>query len=225
VHLKLDCIGWKSHFSRQVKHEETVGRVIEEQRGAVLVAMAEGECWASLAGRLRHDALTAGQLPAVGDWVELRMEAGSAAVVRVLDRLSKFSRCAPQTGEEQVVAANVDVALGVAAIGGDFNPRRIERYVTATYESGAQPVAVLTKCDLLDPDAVAERIEEVEAASPGLRAIATSALTGQGIDAVRAAIPPGDTGVLVGSSGTGKSSLINALVGQSVARSVIEINV
>ncbi len=136
--------------------------------------------------------------------------------MRVLERRTKLSRMRPspnprsQRTEEQVLAANVDAVFVVAALNRDFNPRRLERYLAAVWESGARPVVVLNKADLHDD--VPRAIREAEALSTGTEVITTSTLTGEGIDSMRARLKPGETAVLVGSSGVGKSSLINCLL-------------
>lgn len=217
----LLALGWSAFFDNQLESGDqgngvVAGRVIEVQRDLYLVACEHRESWCTLAGKLRHESLSPGEFPAVGDWVIVRQMPSDdrGVIARVLDRRSKFSRRAPESGHEQVIATNIDVAFVVAAMGGDYNPRRIERFVTLVWESGARPVVLLTKCDLRDDiDAVAS---EVESLAPGVPVIATSALSGQGLDEVRAQIRPGATAVLVGSSGTGKSTLINALIGSDV---------
>lgn len=213
----LESLGWDNAFQQSVRvsADGIVGRVIEEQRDLYEVASVRGELWASLAGRFRHEAAP-GDFPAVGDWVLMRHRPGDdrATVVHRFERRSCFRRAAPQTGQMQAIAANVDVALVVAALGGDFNLRRVERYLAAVYESGAVPVVVLTKCDLHED--ASRFVAQVESVAPGVRVIATSALQDYGIDALRDAIPPGRTAVIVGSSGTGKSSLVNRLMRDDV---------
>ena len=210
----LEAFGWNEQFhlsvQSEISNDVVVGRVVEEQRELYLVAFADGERWASLAGRLRHEPGAMG-FPAVGDWVLARCGGDRARIERVVPRRSCFRRKAPETGLEQVIAANIDVAFVVAALGGDFNLRRIERYLTAVWDSGAQPVVVLTKADLRDDVENFER--EVDAIAPGVRIIATSSLRDHNIHLVRSLIEPGSTAVIIGSSGTGKSTLVNKLLG------------
>jgi ribosome biogenesis GTPase len=215
----LHALGWSAFFENQLATNESsaaVGRVIEEQRDLYRVAGETGELWASLAGRLRHESVHADDFPAVGDWVVLRHEPGGdrGVIARVLDRMSKFSRASPETGGEQIIAANVDIAFVASAMGGDHNIRRIERYVSLVWDSGARPVVLLTKSDLHD-DLEAVR-EEVERIAPGVLVLPVCALRGIGLEEVCAQIRPGATAVLVGSSGTGKSTLINALIGSEM---------
>jgi ribosome biogenesis GTPase len=150
--------------------------------------------------------------PAVGDWVVLEGD----FIIEVLPRRSVFSRrAAGEKTREQVLAANVDVAFVVAAAT-DVNVRRIERYLTIAWQSGAVPIVVLTKADVTD--SAAEMREELEAVSAGAPVVVTSSVTGQGIEEIMRLLQPAKTGVLLGPSGAGKSTLINRIVGSDVMR-------
>ena len=215
--MSLQSLGWNARTeSLFVPHRELglePARVAREDRGRYAVLDESGARSAELAGRLRHDARTRAELPAVGDWVALRPGAASSAVIEaVLPRASSFVRkVAGDTTEEQVVAANVDTVFLVSGLDADFNCRRIERYLAAAWESGAEPVVVLNKADLAaDLDA---RIAEAEAAAPGAAVVPLSALAGEGLAALSAWLAPGRTVALIGSSGVGKSTLVNALLG------------
>jgi ribosome biogenesis GTPase len=189
-------------------------RVIAEHRERYVVAGDGREYSAVLAGRVRHVVASREELPAVGDWVGV--SGGSAdgtGVVRfVVPRRSAFIRkTAGDTTDAQVVAANVDVALIATALAGDLNARRLERYLTLAWESGAMPVVVLTKSDL-ETD-VRSAVAEVALGAPGAEVVAVSAVTGDGIDELARLLVPGKTAVLLGSSGVGKSTLVNRLLG------------
>lgn len=192
------------------------GRVVSEERGAYHVALATGDVTATLSGRLRHalDLDEAVLHPSVGDWVAVAAGAsGDGLIQTVLSRRSAIVRRGPvdRSMPTQVLAANVDVAFLVTSLNAEFNPRRLERYVAVAWESGAQPVVLLSKADLAtDVDGL--RLEAM-AAAPGVQVIAVSAVTGEGIDAVRTHLGVGRTVVFLGSSGVGKSSLVNALAG------------
>jgi ribosome biogenesis GTPase / thiamine phosphate phosphatase len=189
-------------------------RVVAEHRERYVLAGEDGEHSAVLAGRARHEADAREDLPAVGDWVGAWPGTGDGTgVVRfVVPRRSAFIRkTAGDTTSAQVVAANVDVALITTALAGDVNARRLERYLTLAWESGALPIVVLTKCDL-GAD-VAAAVAEVSSAAPGVEVLAVSAVTGDGIDSLAAHLLPGRTAVLLGSSGVGKSTLVNRLLG------------
>lgn len=197
------------------------GRVVA-QRGVNRVSTGEAERFADLSGKLRHELKGPGNaagFPAVGDWVALRLPAGHgrAMIHAILPRRSKFSRkVAGLRTEEQVVAANVDTVFLVSGLDGDFNPRRIERYLAAAWDCGAEPVVVLNKLDCCDrPD---ECLLEAEAVAMGVPVHRVSALTGQGVDELWAYLAPGRTVALLGSSGVGKSTLINRLLGREAQR-------
>jgi ribosome biogenesis GTPase len=220
LNTDLYALGWGADFEIQLDSNDqsggrVVGRVVEQQRDLWRVALAGGEAWCGVSGRMRHDALRAAELPAVGDWVIAEaLTGGRGVIVRVLDRRSAFIRAGAQTGAPQVVAANVDTALVVSALNADHNLRRLERYVALAYQSGATPVVLLSKSDLhADPVRAAG---EAEAVAPGVLVLTVSARCGDGVDALRAAVRPGRTAVLLGSSGAGKSTLVNALAGERV---------
>ncbi len=220
-----ETLGWNDSFWPDRHTDSSIdlipARVIEEQRELYLVAGDRGEAWASLAGKLRNEPGELGY-PGVGDWVLVRQAPRDdrATITRVLPRRSCFSRSAPQTGARQIIAANIDVALVVAALGGDFNVRRIERYIAAVWEGGARPVVVLTKCDIHEN--VEDFVSDVEGVAPGVRIVKTSAIQHVGIENVAKQIGERQTAVIVGSSGTGKSTLINALLGSEV-QAVFEV--
>ena len=191
------------------------GRVTSEERGMVQVATGTTEVGATLAGRLRHAAELDPtiDLPAVGDWVAL---SDGAVVQAVLPRSSAIVRRAPadHARPTQVLAANVDVAFLVTSLNRDFNLRRIERYLAVAWDSGARPVVVLSKADLAD-DVEGMRLA-TEAVAPGTEVVAASAVTGEGLGEIRSHLGAGRTVVFLGSSGVGKSSLVNALAGQAL---------
>jgi ribosome biogenesis GTPase len=153
-----------------------------------------------------------GGYPVTGDWVAVEMKDDTAVIAHILPRATAFTRRAAGTARDmQVVAANVDMALLTASLNADLNLRRLERYLATAYESGAQPVILLTKADACDdPDPL---IESVQAIAFGVPVLAVSVRTGQGLEALSALLAPGKTAVLLGSSGVGKSTLVNALAG------------
>ncbi len=204
--------GWGDAFEPYRAEGLTPGRVSVPHRGAYDVLTSDGEVRARIAPRLRK-AASPPELPVVGDWVALDRE---NVVHAVLARRTTFSRRAahqPASGvsREQVVAANIDVVLITAALGHEVDRRALERYVTLALQSGAQPVIVLMKADLVsDPEAMVAAIEDTGGEIP-VRAI--SSRTGYGIDDVRSFLGPGRTGALLGPSGVGKSTLVNRLLG------------
>ncbi|HEV8650708.1 MAG TPA: ribosome small subunit-dependent GTPase A [Actinomycetes bacterium] len=217
----LEALGWGPFFATSfepyAREGHRPGRVVAAHRGAYVVAIGDGEVTAAVTGRLRHQAAGPADLPAVGDWVCLQggADGGRASVVAVLPRRSAFSRHqAGKATQEQVVAANVDVVFLVVALTGDLKPRWLERYLTMAWESGATPVVVLTKADL--SDAVDEQLTEAAQVAPGVDVHAVSAVTGQGLDELAGHLEGGQTVALLGSSGVGKSTLVNHFLGREV---------
>lgn len=214
----LSSYGWSDRLQDDFTHHSAdgliPGRIVIQQRGGYRVITDAGEIDARASGALMRDAAES-ERPAVGDWVALEARPGetTALVHAVLPRRTAFIRKASGTrGGAQVVAANADVAFLVASLNSDLNLRRLERYLATTYESGAEPVVVLTKADLV-ADA-GEAVAEVEAIAFGAPVLAISSKTGAGLDALAAHLPSGRTAVLLGSSGAGKSTLLNALAGE-----------
>lgn len=217
----LDLWGWNSYFQAMwgsLQREACVAaRVIAQQRKFWRVAGEFGEGWAEASGKLRLAAEEGRDWPAVGDWVALELHgANSPALIQeVLPRRSKFVRkVAGKKIAEQVMAANVDVALLVCALDADFSPRRIERYLAQCWESGAKPVIVLNKADACQN--VPDRAEEMERAAKGVEVCVVSAKTGDGFGELSGFLKPGHTVVLLGSSGVGKSTIANRLLGAAV---------
>lgn len=216
-------LGWNTFFENQLTAHDTVehvpARVGEEGRGLYRV-YAEGVEWlADIAGKLRHEASSRSHLPVVGDWVLVMPRHGEERTViqRVLARRSKFSRkSAGRKTEEQIVATNVDTIFLVSSFSREFNARRLERYLALAWESGAQPVVVLNKADLCED--VAAWALQAEHVAMGLPVHATSALTGWGMDSLTTYLTQGQTVALLGSSGVGKSTIINRLLGQAQQR-------
>ena len=191
------------------------GRVIRSDRGFVFAHTATGIAMARPATQLVKSADDGG-LPVVGDWVLLGGTDSEPIVERVLERSTAIVRRDPgRAARVQVLAANVDVVLITHPLSGEApNLARIERELALVWDSGARPVVVLTKADL-HPDSAAA-IEAVEAAAPGVTVLATSTVTGDGIEDIRAYFEGGKTIVLIGPSGSGKSTLVNALAGEDI---------
>lgn len=224
--VSLQQLGWDKHFAGAFaaasREGDFPGRLSTFNRHLYFVLTEQGQITAILPGSLRRAAASPEGLPAVGDWLVLRRRPGEDAVIRgILPRKSRFlRRAAGQGGGQQVVAANVDTVFLVVGLVGDYNLRRIERYLTMAWESGAQPVVLLNKADQVG-DAPA-RVAEVAAVAPGVPVYALSARTGAGLEALASYLAPGRTVALLGSSGAGKSTLANRLLGQDV-QSVAEV--
>jgi ribosome biogenesis GTPase len=212
--------GWsdalQEHFDSYAARGFAPGRVIAQQRGLLRLATDAGELSAELSGRFIHEAAE-GDHPVTGDWVAaaLRPAEGTATVHHVLPRRTVFTRrAAGPAGGAQVVAANVDVALLTASLNADFNPRRLERYLASAWESGAAPVVVLTKADACDDSET--YVAEVEPIAWGAPIHVVSAVTGAGMADLAARLEIGKTAVVLGSSGVGKSTLVNTLAGAAL---------
>jgi ribosome biogenesis GTPase / thiamine phosphate phosphatase len=203
--FELVALGWSAELAENLEQGLEPGRVVAAHRGAFDIATAHGSVRARLPGRMLHEGVDV----AVGDWVGV-----AGAIIRaVLPRRSAIVRkAAGLTSESQTLAANVDVAFVVSSLGPDLEPRRIERYLVTIWESGATPEIVLTKADRMDDPW--ELVAAVEAVAVGVPVHVVSAVSGQGCDALRARIPSGTTAVLLGSSGVGKSTLVNRFVGR-----------
>lgn len=193
------------------------GRVVLEHKHLYRIITRNGELLAEVSGKFRFQTMGREDYPAVGDWVavQARIDEGKATIQGVLPRFSKFSRkIAGNTTEEQLVAVNVDTLFLAQALNQDFNLRRLERYLVLAWESGANPVIVLTKADLCSD--VEEKTAQVCSIAPGVPIYAVSALEKTGIDELAPYLKPGQTVALLGSSGVGKSTLINRLYGRDV---------
>lgn len=217
--LDLKSLGWGEHFERASADARAAGlepaRVIAEHKHAYELISADGETSGEVLGRLLQGGARAG-LPAVGDWVMIERKRGSgerASIHAVLPRRTCFSRrAAGEKVEEQVLAANIDTVFLVNGLDADFNPRRIERYLALARGSGAEPVVLLNKADLC-PEAEA-RQAEIRALAGGAAVLTLSAARGEGVGALAPWLLRGRTVALLGSSGVGKSTLVNALLGE-----------
>lgn len=214
----LEALGWDaataSVFEQLQDDNLFPARVAAQHRGEYLLFSKEGDVRAKAAGRLLYDREVGGEVPAVGDWVGVRPP---ATITSILPRRSAFVRKnAGKDSTDQVLAANVDTALLLAGLDDDFSLRRLERYVTTAWESGAQPVVVLTKADLCRD--VESAVLAVESVAIGVPVHPVSNLSGEGLELLEPYLKPGRTAVLLGSSGVGKSTLLNRLVGQELMR-------
>ncbi len=214
----IEQYGWSDAlrlaFEPHARAGHLPGRITVQQREANLVVTDVGTLSARLSGRLRHEAREAGH-PAAGDWVALSAKAGesTATIHAVLPRRTAFVRRAADSVQTlQVIAANIDVVFVVTSMNADLNPRRLERFLAAAWQSGARPVVVLTKADLCEqPEGQAAEIATLAAGCP---VVIVSARQGLGLGGLMDYIAPGKTCVLIGSSGVGKSTLVNTLLGE-----------
>lgn len=217
-HDSLTRLGWNDFFAAGFAVHAEAGyvpaRVALEYNQFYRVHTASGELLAEVSGKLKHEAASRADLPAVGDWVAIRpVENEEKAVIHaVLPRRGRFARKTKGSKtEEQIVGANIDTVFLVTSLNQDFNLRRVERYLTIAWESAAAPVIVLSKADLCED--VAEKFDEIQSIAVSVPIHAVCAITGDGLDELQQYFGAGKTVALIGSSGVGKSTLINALLG------------
>jgi ribosome biogenesis GTPase len=213
----LEELGWDADWTSSLEQLEddnlVPARIAAQHRGAYLVWSAEGELRARAAGRLFYAHEVGAPIPAVGDWVGLR----ETTITSILPRRSAFIRKRAGLGsDEQVLAANVDAAFLLAGLDDDFSLRRLERYITTAWDSSAEPVVVLTKADLCGN--VGDAVLQVESVAIGVPIYPISNVTGVGVDELMPHLSPGRTVVMLGSSGVGKSTLLNRLAGTELMR-------
>jgi len=219
--MDLNNLGWNVFFEKHLKafeqHSLNVGRICCENKNCYMILSEYGELSAVISGKLRNNGANREYFPAVGDWVifEKITNENKAIIQNILPRKNKFSRkIAGSETQEQILAANIDTVFIVSSLNYDFNPRRIERYLTMVWNSGANPVIILTKSDLCNN--LDEILYEVESIAFGTRIHFISNVLNQGIELLKQYLTIGSTIALVGSSGVGKSTLINKLIGEDL---------
>jgi len=217
--VPLRIWGWDDARQRAYVESGSVlppARVVAQHRGEYVLQAPWGRAIGVAPGRMKHRASRAREMPAVGDWVLVEpANDGPATIHEILPRSSEFVRRKAGTEDgEQVVAANVTVAFLMMSLDLNLNPRRLERYLVAAWDSGATPVVVLTKSDLVDDaDTI---IDEIKVVAAGAEVVAVSSVDGAGLDQLRKYLEPGTTVALLGSSGVGKSTLVNTLAGEDL---------
>jgi len=202
---------WRNNWNKY-----SLGRVTAQYRNLYKIIIEEGEVTGVVSGKLQYEFLNKQDFPAVGDWVAVQEMKNSDSIIHgVLLRKTMICRkVAGVKSDEQILATNVDKVFITMSLNHDFNLRRAERYINIGWDSGATPVIVLTKSDLYED--VEEKLVELEEVALGIEIVSVSAVTGDGVDEVRKLIGPSDTVVFIGSSGVGKSTLINKLLGEEI---------
>jgi len=232
--MNLNKLGWNNKFENEFntikKHGYIPARVIREEKGHYLLQHETGVCTSQVSGKLRYNAKTISDFPSVGDWVSINLinNNSEAIIYSVLSRKSSFTRKAPISGgrkvkdvndrkitfggstEEQIVAANIDVIFLVTALDDNYNLRRLERYLLMAWNSGATPVIVLNKIDMCDN--LNKIMQEVNDVAAGVPVHFISAINNEGINELKQYLDDGVTIGLFGSSGVGKSTLINCFL-------------
>ncbi|WP_028987221.1 ribosome small subunit-dependent GTPase A [Thermicanus aegyptius] len=223
MHLKK--LGWNSFFEAHFEPFRlmgyTVGRIVSQYKHIYRVYTEHGQCLGDVTGKMRYEAIGRHDYPVVGDWVVIkeRKGEGKAVIHAVLPRISKFSRkTAGDKTEEQIVAANINTVFLVTSLNQEFNLRRMERYLMLAWESGAKPVIILSKADLVSNSVIEEKISQLELISLGVPIHVVSAINKQGLEELDRYLEEGNTAALLGSSGVGKSTLINCLLGEETQR-------
>ncbi|MFR1707379.1 MAG: ribosome small subunit-dependent GTPase A [Clostridium sp.] len=193
-----------------------LGRVCAQHRTLYKVATESGEITATISGRLQYELINKKDYPVVGDWVELEnLGYGEGIIHEIKERKTLICRkVAGGRSEEQVLAANIDKIFITMSLNNNFNLRRLERYINIAWDSGATPIILLTKLDLCED--LEEKLIELDEVAIGIDKISVSSLTGEGVEIVRKLIGNDDTVVFIGSSGVGKSTIINKLLGEDI---------
>ncbi|MBQ4820203.1 ribosome small subunit-dependent GTPase A [Aquimarina sp. MMG016] len=219
--MTIQDLGYNDYFEKlridNNLEDFEIGRVIAEHKGRYIVKNEKGEFEAEITGNLRFSAKSRKDFPAVGDWVSLiNYESDFVVIHSILPRLSTLSRQAVNKfGELQIIASNIDYGLVLQSVNRDFNINRLERYLTLCYTSKIEPIIVITKTDLMDEQNLNNLLNKIKIRVKNIQLVHVSNETKQGIDVLKKLLYKGKTYCLLGSSGVGKSSLINSLIGEN----------
>ena len=219
--MKLEQLGWDESRARDLSNDDfLVARIVQEHKERYVVRSETGSVEAEITGKLRFTANSREDFPAVGDWVLIRQFDEQLAIIHeILPRRSVLARKSVSTpAEQQLIATNIDVAFVTQSLDANFNLNRIERYLSAIYEGNIQPFVLLTKSDLLSKDELAKILLQVQTRHPEIPALAMSNISGEGLAQLRKLLEARKSYCLVGSSGVGKSTIINTLLDREFFR-------
>ncbi|MFH1401485.1 MAG: ribosome small subunit-dependent GTPase A [Parcubacteria group bacterium] len=221
--IKIEDLGYSAFFESDRNKSESggfsVARVIVEYKGAYKVKNSSGEYLAKITGKQMFDALSRKDYPAVGDWVAITELDGERAVIRgVLPRRTIIKRKYSDRNETQIIATNIDVAFVVESVDRDYSLNRFERYFAIANAGGIKPAIILNKIDLISKEELSSKLAQIKNRFDDVDFIFTSAITDEGLDELKAYIVKGKTYCFLGSSGVGKSSLINKLLGKNIIK-------
>ena len=222
--MKLEDLGYNNKLEKfRIENnlqDFEIGRVVSEHKERYIVKTETGDFEAGITGNLRFSSTHREDFPAVGDWVALTIyESGISIIHNILPRFSIISRQnVSQSGEKQIIATNIDYALLVQAVDRDFNINRLERYLAICYSSKVKPIIVLTKIDLIDEHRISEILENIKARIKNVPILTISNKSQEGYDQIKSIIEKGKTYCMLGSSGVGKSTLLNNLSGKAIMR-------
>lgn len=218
----LELLGWNDFFEKNIytsdKDNFIIARIIAEHKNVFIVKTPDTELRATISGNLFYNASARSDIPVVGDWVLLKKDISQIGIIqKLISRKTKLSRTSPNDrndrktfiGNEQIIASNIDIVFIMTSLNQNFNLSRIERLLTLVYTSGASPIILLSKSDLCDD--LYEKLNQVEQIAFGVPIIKFSNITSDGIYNIKSIIEPGKTYCLLGSSGVGKTTLMNIL--------------
>lgn len=220
----MEALGYnkdlKKYRQEHNLHSFDIGRITAEHRERYIVLTEKGELEAEIIGHLRFSASERSGFPAVGDWVALSVHNEVDAIIHAIyPRQNILERQAVgKFGEKQIIATNIDYALIIQAVDRDFNPNRLERYLAITYAGNIEPVIILSKIDLVCQDELADMVDNIEKRIGSIQTIALSNITGEGLEVITQLFQKGKTYCFLGSSGVGKSTLINNLSGKDLMK-------
>lgn len=221
--IKIEDLGYDAFFEsnrNKLKLDGfSIARVVAEHKGAYKIKNANGEFLAKITGKQMFDALTREDYPAVGDWVAItELDTEKAVIHKILPRRTIIKRKYVNKNEIQVIATNIDVAFVVESVNRDFNLNRFERYFAITNAGGIKPAIILNKIDLISKEELDLKLTQIKNRFKDIDLIPTSITTNEGLDKLKEYIIKGKTYCFLGSSGVGKSSLINKLLGESIIK-------